>query len=461
MGFRKIHNLSSLLDGEAPRSVAALEILEPVDGDARGTRGELEQARFLLTVPGPHRLPEELDHLVGFGVAAVVGMLLPVVDIDLGDTADQELELSLVEDVDEILGDELVEALLERLELLGDALLDAPLDHEVDVLLLVLVGHVDVAAAGDEILDRDDAETLIIGGEGLLEDASRDVVVEHPLQGAVEIGIHALHVGEDDRLAQDHLVQGSDEEGVQEAPVEDGKAHHAADEFEVIKMLGVDARVRIDLQGIVVVRRVLEETVERIEHFVGKKEEELARETTVVEAVLAVELDHEALLQIGGGLPGYLSERVLEDVGTPDLDVALAREDAHGGLRPEVDQLPPEVTLVLRHVLVQGGRQARVVPGRRLGVVVDKVDTSRVGEAHLPAAGERAQLGDGLLLDGAVGTVLAAVHADVLLAPGIDPGGGSGVVIDEVGAALGSPPLFPAGRKLAGARGRRARVHHG
>jgi hypothetical protein len=39
-------------------------------------------------------------------------------------------------------------------------------------------------------------------------------------------------------------------------------------------MLGVDARVGINLQSVVVVGGVFEETVEGIEHFVGKEEEE-------------------------------------------------------------------------------------------------------------------------------------------------------------------------------------------
>jgi hypothetical protein len=57
-------------------------------------------------------------------------MFLPVVDVDVGDTADEELELALIEDVDEVGGDELVEAAYKGLELLFDALLDAPFGDE-------------------------------------------------------------------------------------------------------------------------------------------------------------------------------------------------------------------------------------------------------------------------------------------------------------------------------------------
>jgi hypothetical protein len=56
--------------------------------------------------------------------------------------------------------------------------------------------------------------------------------------------------------------------------MENRKTDYSANELEVVQMLGVDARVGINLQGIVVVSGVFEETVEGIEHFVGKEEEE-------------------------------------------------------------------------------------------------------------------------------------------------------------------------------------------
>lgn len=84
----------------------------------------------------------------------------------------------------------------------------------------------------------------------------------------MQILVHALHILETDLLPQHHLVEGSDEEGIQETTVEDSQTDHPADELEVIEMLGVHARVGINLQGIIIVGRVFEETVERIEHFV-------------------------------------------------------------------------------------------------------------------------------------------------------------------------------------------------
>jgi hypothetical protein len=75
-------------------------------------------------------LPEVLDHRIALGVATVVGVLLPVVDIDVCYATDEQLELTLIEDVDEIGGNELVEALNKGVKLFIDPLLNAPLRDE-------------------------------------------------------------------------------------------------------------------------------------------------------------------------------------------------------------------------------------------------------------------------------------------------------------------------------------------
>jgi hypothetical protein len=47
-------------------------------------------------------LPEVLDDGVLFVVATVVGVLGPVVDIDLRDTTNEQLKLTLIKDVDKV-----------------------------------------------------------------------------------------------------------------------------------------------------------------------------------------------------------------------------------------------------------------------------------------------------------------------------------------------------------------------
>jgi hypothetical protein len=58
--------------------------------------------------------------------------------------------------------------------------------------------------------------------------------------------------------------------------VENGQTNDPTNEFEVVQMLWVDTRVRVDLEGIVIVGGVFKQAVEGIEHFVRKEEKELA-----------------------------------------------------------------------------------------------------------------------------------------------------------------------------------------
>ena len=64
------------------------------------------------------------------GVPTVVGVLLPVVDINVCYTTDEEFQLTLIEDVDKIGRDELVETGDESIELLLNTLLDTPFCDE-------------------------------------------------------------------------------------------------------------------------------------------------------------------------------------------------------------------------------------------------------------------------------------------------------------------------------------------
>ena len=56
--------------------------------------------------------------------------------------------------------------------------------------------------------------------------------------------------------------------------MENRQTDNATDELEVVEMLRVDARVGINLQGIIIVGGVFEKAVEWVEHFVRKKEKE-------------------------------------------------------------------------------------------------------------------------------------------------------------------------------------------
>jgi alkyl hydroperoxide reductase subunit AhpF len=99
----------------------------------------------------------------------------------------------------------------------------------------------------------------------------------------MEIGINTFHILQCDLLTQDHLVESPNEECIQEAAVENCKTDNTTNKLEIVKMLGVDTRVRVDLEGIVVMCGIFEETIERVEHLMRKEEEELSARLSVFE----------------------------------------------------------------------------------------------------------------------------------------------------------------------------------
>ena len=72
----------------------------------------------------------------------------------------------------------------------------------------------------------------------------------------------------------------------------------AANEPEIVQMIGVDVRGRIDLQTVVILGRVLKQTVHGIEDLVREQEEPLACHATVVKALFALERQEELSSQI-------------------------------------------------------------------------------------------------------------------------------------------------------------------
>ena len=128
----KLIRLAGLLNRKSPGPVRTLQILEAVDGDTRGTGGELQQTRLLLRVPAANAFPEVLNNLIILGVSTVVGVLLPVLDVDICDTTDKKLELALIKNIDQILWNKLVEPAKEGVELLLDAFLNAPFCDQSD-----------------------------------------------------------------------------------------------------------------------------------------------------------------------------------------------------------------------------------------------------------------------------------------------------------------------------------------
>ena len=87
--------------------------------------------------------------------------------------------------------------------------------------------------------------------------------------------------------------------------------------------------------------------------------EHVPRKTTVIQTVFTIEFDHEPLLQIVRCLTHDLGIAVLEDVVPANFDLAVTRLCTKRRLATEVDELPPEVALVLRNIGVKRGWQTR------------------------------------------------------------------------------------------------------
>ena len=116
------------------------------------------------------------------------------------------------------------------------------------------------------------------------------------------------------------------------------------------------------------------------------------RNATIIQPRLALERDHQSLLEIIGALAHHLCIGILKDIISSDFNMHIPSRTAHSWLRTEVNQLAAEIAFVLRDVGVERGWQTRVVPCRCFGVVVDEVDARGRGEAHFPSRGERTEV---------------------------------------------------------------------
>jgi len=83
-------------------------------------------------------LPEELNDFIRFGVTSVVGVLLPVIYVNICYAADQEFKFALVKDVDQIWRDELMETSNECVKLLLHTLLDTPFGNKAEIMLVIV-----------------------------------------------------------------------------------------------------------------------------------------------------------------------------------------------------------------------------------------------------------------------------------------------------------------------------------
>ena len=103
---------------------------------------------------------------------------------------------------------------------------------------------------------------LRLGGE------DRNDGLQHPCQPTVQFGVHALKIRQCDFLLQYHFMERNDKVSVKESSVENAQAKNPSDELEIVEMLRVYAGSGIDLQRVVVMCRIFEKAIKRVEHLV-------------------------------------------------------------------------------------------------------------------------------------------------------------------------------------------------
>ena len=89
--------------------IHTLKLLEAVERDLGGTGNELQELGLLFLVEAANCAPEPLDLRRSLLVVVVIGVALPVVNINVRQTRDEKFKFLLIEDCDEFGGDDFVE----------------------------------------------------------------------------------------------------------------------------------------------------------------------------------------------------------------------------------------------------------------------------------------------------------------------------------------------------------------
>ncbi|GIX66156.1 uncharacterized protein BcabD6B2_55920 [Babesia caballi] len=375
------------VDGDELRAAHTHEVLETADGHAARAGDKLQKGSEGVLVEPLQKLPEPHNLIAGLGVVDVLHVLAQVGEVNGGDAADEQLELLVVENGNQLRGNQLLEAGHEGLQLVLDAVGDLVATEELDVLVLVLVGDGDVAAVGDQVDDLYHAELVDLGREEKLQPEVLEPAVVDGGEVLVELGVDGLRVGGRDLAAQHVLVEGAREVGVDVLAVVNGLADHAADELEVVEVLGVDAAQRVGVVELLLAALAAEEAVVGVEHFSGEDVEPLAGQAAGVDALLAGEGDRELALQLVAPERVELAERVREDAVAADVDADRVETEALPTLLQllaEVVPLDVEVQAVGReaHNGHEAGGQQRggllYQTVERLRVALGEVDEAQV-----------------------------------------------------------------------------------
>ena len=249
----------------------------------------------------------------------VAGVLLQVIDVDDLQARDQQLELSIVEDLDQITRHDSEEAVLEGGDLPIDGLLQPVVGHQSDVLLLVCIGDESLGAAFAKISCLCVAEIVLcvdeVGAEML-----GSLVLQDPGERLVQLRVIVLQVSLVESHVKDKLVERLDEVAVQQLLVHQGLADELTDEGEQVKVVGLHHRLGIREVGRA--RRGLEEQCHVfIEHMLAQQGEPLLGQAALVDTSLVLERDPQGSLPVVGLRGAHQCEAVIEGLVSAHQDV--------------------------------------------------------------------------------------------------------------------------------------------
>lgn len=161
--------------------------------------------------------------------------------LEVGHSGDEQFKLFVSEDRDEVPWDQLVEALQEGVHLLLDVLVEMEVRLPLDIVLLVVVGHVDVSPAWHQVHDLRAPEVVIGDRERLVEAVHVALRLQAPVEAHVEVVVEVFQILEAELLADKHLVDALHEVAFEMAAFKERFCDGTADESEVAEMIALYA----------------------------------------------------------------------------------------------------------------------------------------------------------------------------------------------------------------------------
>ena len=169
------------------------------------------------------------DDLVVLVVVEKIGVPAEVLDIDGGLSGDHDFEFFLVEDADEGVGDEVVEAGEEGLYLFLDAGGHLVVGGQLDVRVLVLLSHRFLLPARQQFL------VLVVKGSEIKFHFMW--VFDNIYQTFKQLGILLFQVEVGDGQVEDVFVEGGGEVGIEEVAIIEGLSSDPTDKLEEVQVL--------------------------------------------------------------------------------------------------------------------------------------------------------------------------------------------------------------------------------